>query len=212
MSFCCCLAPNTLCSGVRSSKFWDRISTCISNLTIVLQMTSQFSIIWRQHCLHHGGITNTGPTLTSRSRAAPRLFGKARAERDGTRAETRFRLSPKRTSPLKSVGASVQSTAGSRGVRIRLSNVGYTTFGGGVRVLATHSIRQFPLHFPSRASPCATRFRTSSTSTLTPGVKPMRRKATYLDTVKNECSYTPTPRYTFMTCKGTNVFIRPLST
>ena len=40
----------------------------------------------------------------------------ARAERDGTRAETRFRLSPKRTSPFKSVGASVQSTAGSRGV------------------------------------------------------------------------------------------------
>jgi len=28
---------------------------------------------------------------------------------------------------------------------------------------ATHSIRQFPLHFPSRASPCATRFRTNST-------------------------------------------------
>ena len=87
----------------------------------------------------------------------------ARAERDGTRAETRFRLSPKRTSPLKSVGASVQSTAGSRGVRISLSNVGYTTFGGGVRVLAIHSIRQFSLQFPSRASPCATRFRTNST-------------------------------------------------
>ena len=32
-----------------------------------------------------------------------------------------------------------------------------------MRVLATHSICQFPLHFPSRASPCATRFRTSST-------------------------------------------------
>ena len=46
------------------------------------------------------------------------------AERDGTRAETRFRLSPKRTSPFKSVGASVQSTAGSRGVRISLSNSG----------------------------------------------------------------------------------------
>ena len=80
----------------------------------------------------------------------------ARAERDGTRAETRFRISPKRTSPFHSVGASVQSTAGSRGVRI--------SFGGGVRVLVTHSIRQFPLHFPSRASPCATRFRTSATS------------------------------------------------
>jgi len=37
-------------------------------------------------------------------------------------------------------------------------------FGGGVTVLATHSIRQFPLHFPSRASPCAIRFRTSSTN------------------------------------------------
>ena len=88
----------------------------------------------------------------------------ARAERDGTCAETRFRLSPKRTRPFKSVGASVQSTAGSRGVRISLSNVGQTTIGVAVRVLATHSIRQFPLHFPSRASPCATGFRTSSTS------------------------------------------------
>ena len=43
---------------------------------------------------------------------------------DGTRAETRFRLSAKRTSPFKSAGASVQSTTGSRGVRISGSNVG----------------------------------------------------------------------------------------
>ena len=50
--------------------------------------------------------------------------GIARAEHDGTRAETRFRLSPKRTSPFKTVRASVQSTAGSRGVRISLSNAG----------------------------------------------------------------------------------------
>ena len=90
----------------------------------------------------------------------------ARAERDGTRAGTRFRLSPKRTSPFKSVGASVQSTAGSRGVHISGSNAGYTMFGGGVRVLATHSIRQFPLHLPSHASPCAIRLRTSSTLQL----------------------------------------------
>ena len=41
---------------------------------------------------------------------------------DGTRAETRFLLSAKRTSPFKSAGASVQSTAGSRGVRISGSN------------------------------------------------------------------------------------------
>ena len=83
---------------------------------------------------------------------------------DGTRAETTFPLSPKRTSPFKSAGASVQSTAGSRGVRISVSNAGYTTFRGSVRVLATHSIRRFPLHFPSRASPCAIRFQTHSST------------------------------------------------
>ena len=47
---------------------------------------------------------------------------------DGTRAETRFYLSAKRTSPFKSVGASFQSTTGSRGVRISSSNAGYTEF------------------------------------------------------------------------------------
>jgi len=40
------------------------------------------------------------------------------------RAETRFHLSAKRTSPFKSEGASVQSTTGSRGVRISGSNAG----------------------------------------------------------------------------------------
>ena len=45
-----------------------------------------------------------------------------RLKRDGTRAETRFRLSPKRTSPFKLAGASVPSTAGSRGVCISVSN------------------------------------------------------------------------------------------
>jgi hypothetical protein len=34
------------------------------------------------------------------------------------------------------------------------------------RVLATHSIRQFPRHFPSRASPCAITFQLDSTSSL----------------------------------------------
>ena len=104
-----------------------------------------------------GGPQSSFSQLGSLTRKAVEVErGIAHAERDGTRAETRFLLSPKRTSPFKSVGASVQSTAGSRGVRISLSNAGYTTFGDCVRVLATHSIRQFPLHFRSRASPCAT--------------------------------------------------------
>ena len=52
---------------------------------------------------------------------------------DGTRAETRFLLSAKRTSPFKSAGASVQSTTGSRGVRISGSNAGYTMLRGSVK-------------------------------------------------------------------------------
>ena len=50
-----------------------------------------------------------------------------------TRAETRIRLSAKRTSPFKSAGASVQPTTGSRGVRISGSNAGYTMFRGSVK-------------------------------------------------------------------------------
>jgi hypothetical protein len=52
---------------------------------------------------------------------------------DGTRAETRFRLSAKRTSTFKSAGASVQSIAGRRGVRVSGSNAGYATFRGSVK-------------------------------------------------------------------------------
>jgi len=57
--------------------------------------------------------------------------GTARLKCDGARAETRFGLSAKRTSPFTSAGASVQSTAGSRGVRIsgsNGSNARYTMF------------------------------------------------------------------------------------
>jgi hypothetical protein len=59
--------------------------------------------------------------------------GRLRLKCDGTRAETRSRLSAKRTSPIKSAGASVQLTAGSRVVRISGSNAGYTMFQGSVK-------------------------------------------------------------------------------
>jgi hypothetical protein len=61
---------------------------------------------------------------------------------DGTRAEIRFRLSAKRTSSFKLAGASVQSTTGSRGVRISGSNAGYTMFRGSVKSTG------YPLHSP----------------------------------------------------------------
>jgi len=56
--------------------------------------------------------------------------GIARLKCDGTRVETRFGLSPRngRVHLNRPVGASVQSTAGSRGVRMRGSNAGYAVF------------------------------------------------------------------------------------
>ena len=82
------------------------------------------------------------------------FLSRVRLKCDGTRAETRFRLSTKRTNPFKSAGASVQSTTGSRGVRISGGYAGYTMFRGSVNGTATYRIRQFPLHYPSFASPC----------------------------------------------------------
>jgi hypothetical protein len=61
------------------------------------------------------------------------LRSRLRLKCDGTCAETIFRPSAKRTSPFKSAGSSVQSTTGSRGVRISGSNAGYTMFRGSVK-------------------------------------------------------------------------------
>jgi len=43
------------------------------------------------------------------------------------------------------------------------------------RVLATHSIHQFPLHFPSRASPCAITFQLNTTTASEASVTTSRR-------------------------------------
>ena len=88
-----------------------------------------------------------------RAYLGPSSGGRLRLKCDGTRAETRFRLSAKRTSPFKSARVSVQSTTGSRGVRISGSNVGYTMFRGSVKSTG------YPLHSPISPSlplPCVT--------------------------------------------------------
>jgi hypothetical protein len=65
-----------------------------------------------------------------------------RSKRDGTRAETIFRLfSEMERVHLNRQRASVQST-GSRGVRISGSNAGYTMFRGSVKSTG------YPLHSP----------------------------------------------------------------
>ena len=72
---------------------------------------------------------------------------------DGTRAETRFLLSTNRTIPFKSAEASVQSTTGSRDVRISGSNAEYNNFRGSVKSTG------YPLHSPVSPSiplPCVT--------------------------------------------------------
>ena len=82
-----------------------------------------------------------------------RKTGRGQTKCDGTRAETRFRLSAKRASPFKSAGASVHSTTGSRSVRISSSNAGYTMFRGSAKSTG------YPLHSPVSPSlplPCVT--------------------------------------------------------
>jgi hypothetical protein len=78
---------------------------------------------------------------------------RVRLKCDGTRAETRFRPSAKRTSLFKSAGTSVQSTTGSWGMRISGTNAGYTKFRGSVKCTV------YPLHSPVSPSlrpPCVT--------------------------------------------------------
>jgi hypothetical protein len=100
-------------------------------------------------CFHHRVTCGKGSRL--------------RLKCDGTRAETRFRLSAKRTSQFKSAEASVQSTTGSRDVRISSSNAGYTMFRGSVKSTG------YPLHSPVSPSlplPCVTVYHHVSTGLL----------------------------------------------
>jgi hypothetical protein len=77
----------------------------------------------RRTWLPNGDVYGSGGTVPSILN-----LGRLRLKCDGTRAETRFRLSAKRRSPFKSVRPSVQSTTGNRYLRISGSNAGNTPF------------------------------------------------------------------------------------
>jgi len=112
---------------------------------------------------------------------------------DDTRTQNRFRLSAKRTSPFKSAGGRQFSRLLAAEVCASAVVMLDTPCCEVVwRVLATHSIRQFLLNFPSRASPCAITFQldttssairtnasSSATSFLCNAVRPMRRITTF---------------------------------
>jgi len=85
---------------------------------------------------------------------------------DGTRAENRWRFSAKRTSPFKSAGGGRQFNRLVTAEVCASAVVMVDTPCSEVvwRVLATHSIRQFPFHLSSRASPCAIKFQQDSTT------------------------------------------------
>ena len=76
--------------------------------------------------------------------------GRGQLKCDGTRAETRFRLSAKWTSPFKSAGGRQFSRLLAAEVCASAVVMLDTPCSEVVwRALATHYIRQFPLHFPS---------------------------------------------------------------
>jgi hypothetical protein len=86
----------------------------------------------------------------------PVAVSRLRLKCDGTREETRFHLSPKRTSPFKSAGVSVQSTAGRRAVHISLQGL----YCSCKPVFCSHvTLTGYPLHSLVSSSlflPCVT--------------------------------------------------------
>jgi hypothetical protein len=82
---------------------------------------------------------------------------------DGTGAETRFRLSAKRTSLFKSTGRQFSRLLAAEVCASAVVMLDISCSDVVWRVLATHSIRQFLHSFPSRASPCAITIQLDST-------------------------------------------------
>jgi hypothetical protein len=81
------------------------------------------------------------------------LRGRMRLKCDGTRVETTFRLSAKRTSPFKPAGGVSSVDYWQPSERISGSNAGYTMFRGSVKSTG------YPLHSPASPSlldPCVT--------------------------------------------------------
>jgi len=139
----------SLCCDTDSGHWTKREGSLFTSvyLKVHLQMLSQFYLY--------------GPCKPKRGWGGGRIIGvygkpgtgRGQFKCDGTRPETKFRLSAERTSPFKSAGTSVQSTTGSWRVRISGSNAGYTMFRGSVKGTG------YPLHSPFSPSiplPCFT--------------------------------------------------------
>ena len=115
---------------------------------------------------------------------------------DGTRAETGFHLSMKRTSPFKSAwGCQFSRLLAAEVCASTVVMLDTPCSEVVCKVLATHCIRQLPLHFPSHTS-CAITFQLDSTRSFL-GVKRPGRGIDHpphlAPRLKKESSYTSTP-------------------
>jgi len=102
---------------------------------------------------------NTGLAAKDIKLATAAMVTRLGLKCDGTRAETRFRLSAKRTSVGRQFSRLLAAEVCASAVEmldIPCSEVVW-------RVLATHSIRQFPFHFSSLGSPRVVTFQLDST-------------------------------------------------
>jgi hypothetical protein len=110
-------------------------------------------------CGRNAGSAMQYPSVPKTTHCAGRL----RLKCDDTRPETRFRLSTNGRVHLNWWGRQFSRLLAAEVCASAVVMLDTPCFEVVWRVLATHSIRQFPLHFPSRASPCAITFQLDST-------------------------------------------------
>ena len=126
------VSPNLLSSGIgklrRELSSRGLTITDVKNTWCLTGTAPYILMAWAWGLIKHRENFVPGTSVPPYSYA-----GRGQLKCDGTHAETRFRLSAKRTSSFKSAGALVQSTTGSRSVRISGSNAGYTMFRGSVK-------------------------------------------------------------------------------
>jgi hypothetical protein len=114
-------------------------------------------------------LVGTAPTITNATDGNSTFLcntGRVHLKCDGTRAETTFHLSVKRMSPFKSAGRQFSRLLAAEACASAVLMLDTPCSEVVWRVLATHFIRQFPLHFPSHPSPNAITFQLKSTYQL----------------------------------------------
>jgi len=126
------------------------VNVCLAKTKNILQWT--FLLLGRQQ-RHQSVIIGLVRDISK---------GRGQLKCDGTCAETRFRLSAKRTSRRRRQFGGLLAAELCASAVVMLDTPCSEVVW---RVLPTHSIRPFPLHFPSRASPVPSHFNWSLNQT-----------------------------------------------